>query len=50
MKIMPLVMFARQCFAKESLPKYILTVGKGSIQSICIPDSIKVSMECCAQS
>lgn len=50
MTIMPLVKFARQYFAKDGLPKYILTEGKGNIQSICIPESIKVSLECCAQS
>lgn len=49
MTIMPLVKFARQCFAKDGLPKYILTEGKGNIQSICVPDSIKVCLECCAQ-
>lgn len=50
MTIMPLVKFARQCFAKGGLPKYISLEGKGNILSICIPDSIKVSLECCAQS
>lgn len=46
MTIMTLVMFARQCFAKDGLPNE----GKGNVQSICIPDSIKGSLECCAQS
>lgn len=50
MTIMLLAKFARQSFAKDGLPKYVLTEGKGNIQSICIPDSIKVSLECCAQS
>lgn len=44
MTIMPLVMFARQCFAKERLPKNILTEERGGIQSICQADSIKVSL------
>lgn len=42
MTIMPLVKFARQCFAKKGLPKNVLTEERGGMQSICQPDSIKV--------
>lgn len=45
MTIMPLVKFARQCFAKECLAKNFLTEERGGIQSICQPDSIKVSLQ-----